>query len=122
MNCEARFFVSNVAISTKNKLNNNETIIYNLFNFLFNFKNIKSNLKRIFILFFYKNTFFFTKFKFATSLNLNFFTFLVIKQLFFFNCFFSFNNDFYNNDIFSKSSYYILKIKESDCSVYNNII
>jgi len=115
LNCEGRLFVSNLAITKKKKINNNESIIYNLFNYFSNNKKKKLNLKRIFFLFYYKNTFFFTKFKFITKFYLNT-SYLLLKRLsnnFFVDKLFNINNNFYNMDVFSKSSYYILKIKEN---------
>lgn len=114
LNCEGRFFVSNVAITKKRKTNNNESILYNLFNFIFNKKKTKNNLKRIFVLFFYKNSFFFTKYKFINKINLSISNTLNHINLFFTKSFFTIKNSFFNMDVFSKSSYYILKIKEKE--------
>lgn len=118
LNCEGRFFVSNVAITKKRKTNNNESILYNLFNFLFNKKKSNKYLKRIFILFFYKNSFFFTKYKFINKINLSILKTFSNINLFYTKCLFTVKNSFFNMDVFSKSSYYILKIKEKE-RLYN---
>lgn len=103
INCEGRFFSSNTAIKKKKKILFNETIIFNLFS-LFNTN--KQHLKQLFVLFFHRVPFFFTKYKYM--LKLFFFSNMDTHYIHTFN--FSINRNFYKGDVISQSSYNILKL------------
>ena len=71
LNCEGRMFVSNVAVHKKKKICNTESVLYNFFSYLFYKRCDCVNIKRIFMLFFYKNTLFFTKYKYIFKINIS---------------------------------------------------
>lgn len=109
INCEGRFFVSNLAITKKKKMSYNESILYNLFNFFFTGKKENVQLINIFIFFFYKLPFFFTKYKYSNKLYLTLATSL--KKLYFSNNFITILHNYYSTDVISQSSYYLSKLK-----------
>jgi hypothetical protein len=111
INCEGRLLVSNVIVNKKHKINNNESILYNLFNYVFFKKKHNINLKKLFLFFFYKNNFLFTKFKFVNKIYFSLKPMLYFLNIFLVNRSFTIDNDFFNMDVFNKSSYYILKLK-----------
>lgn len=108
INCEGRLFSSNTAIKKKKKILFNETILFNLFS-LFNTN--KKSLKQIFVLFFHRVPFFFTKYKYMLKL---FFISSVDKSFYIKNRNFSINRNFYKGDIISQSSYNVLKLMHTN--------
>ena len=112
LNCEGRLMVSNVAITKKKKIVNNESVIYNLFNFLCEGEGLLVNLRRVFLLFFYKTSFFFTKYKYVVKTYIQGST-----SCFFSDTVLSVTNDFYNMDVISKSSYYLVQLRNQETSL-----
>jgi len=110
MNCEGRFMVSNVAITKKQKINNTESVLFNLFSYLYNKTKFNIHIKRLFILFFYKTNFFFTKYKYTVKTYLNLLKHIGICAVYSSNSVFTIANTFYNMDVLSKSSYYLVQL------------
>lgn len=110
MNCEGRFLISNLAITKKKKMSNNETIINNIFNMLSHSVGKLESLY-IFILFFYKMPLFFNKYKFVHQIILNVIDYINIIIIFSRKLNISYNRDYYSSDVISKTSYFIHKLK-----------
>jgi len=110
MNCEGRFFISNLSITKKKKMANNETIINNMLNMFSHSIGTYDSLY-IFILFFYKMPLFFNKYKYVQKIFFNMIDYYNIIRVFYGKLNISYNRDYYNSDVISKTSYFIHKLK-----------